>query len=130
MRPACREIDPCSITADGITRWRMCKYIARNEFTHSHIRDIMPPVGIEPETLDPLSQNLTPITKRYAEKREPAPFLQTQSGTGARDGNRKNDRPICTDAKREGGPGPRSAAAGQGILNSEIPPKKLKRFKI
>ena len=43
----------------------ICKYITRNAFTRSLIRDKMPTVGIEPEALARLAVAITQLTKRY-----------------------------------------------------------------
>ena len=64
-----------------IRRWRACKYIIRNAFTHSHICAEMPPVGPEPENLHPLAHTVTKLTKMvtgardqfYAHKTKPRP---------------------------------------------------------
>ena len=45
----------------------MCKFITRNAFTHSHICDKMPPVGLEPATLAPLTETPTRLTKMVTE---------------------------------------------------------------
>ena len=59
----------------------MRKFVTRNAFTHSHICDKIPPLGLEPSTLSPLTQMITQLTKQYAEKR-PAIFTDSKRNGG------------------------------------------------
>ena len=57
---------------------RMCKCATRNEFTHSRICVKMPPVGLEPATLDPVAQTIAQHTKAVCAKTAPSSFTDSR----------------------------------------------------
>ena len=76
-----------------IRRWRICKCVTRDAFTHSHICAKMPPLWICPATSTLVAQARTHLTK-FADENDTPIFHRPKSGAVVRDARRKSGPPF------------------------------------